>query len=387
MLPEGLPQPSLRPLRVLYWTQLFRPYIGGVEVVAAQLLPALQARGYECCVVTSHGGLDLADEDAYDGIPVYRFPFQGALSRGNMQLLAAARSGVARVKRIFRPDLVHINLSDPGVFFHLHTQAAHPAPSILSVRLALPDHRVGLVDTLLGRALGMARWVVANSEAILADVRELLPAVTSRSSVIHCGLELPNVEPEALPFARPQLLCLGRVVEDKGFDLAIAAFAELADRFPTLRLVIAGDGPARPELERQAAALGIGPRVDFLGWVAPQKVPRLLNAATVVLMPSRWREAFGLVALQAAQMARPVVAARVGGLPEVVADGETGLLVERNDRHALATAVARLLDHPDAARAMGDAARRRAQRVFSWRRYVDAHDALYRRVVAGGVRC
>ena len=112
-------------------------------------------------------------------------------------------------------------------------------------------------------------------------------------------------------------------------------------------------------------------------------MPALLNSATVVLVPSRIGEGFGLVALEAALMARPVVASQFGALPEVVVDGETGLLVERDDPAALAAAITTLLEHPETATAMGQAGRRRAQTLFGLGPHVDAFDALYRRIAAG----
>src|SRR5687768_3253934 len=98
-------------MRVLYWTQLFWPYIGGVEVLASRFLPAMQARGYEFTVVTSHGSLDLPDEAEYKGIPIYRFPFHSALHGGNVDRLMTAIQGVAKLKRAFQPNLIHTNLS------------------------------------------------------------------------------------------------------------------------------------------------------------------------------------------------------------------------------------------------------------------------------------
>jgi len=104
-----------------------------------------------------------------------------------------------------------------------------------------------------------------------------------------------------------------------------------------------------------------------------------MNTSTVVVMPSR-RGAFGLVALQAALMARPIVATRVGGLPEVVVHQHTGLLVEKEDSRALAEAIARLLEQPESAIRIGQTARQRAQKLFGWNRCVDAYAALCRKL-------
>jgi glycogen(starch) synthase len=234
---------------------------------------------------------------------------------------------------------------------------------------------------VLGQTLRSAQWVTANSTAIFTEARRLVPDITSYSSVIYNGLDVPATLPEPLPTNPPRLLCVGLLIPAKGFDLAISAFASLAHRFPGLRLVIVGDGPARNDLERQAVELGVSHLIDFVGWVTPENVPALMNGATVVVMPSRWEEAFGLVALEAALMARPVVATRVGGLPEVVAHGQTGLLVEKDDPPALAVAIAFLLDHPELATEMGKTARLRAQDLFSLKRHVDAYDALYRQLI------
>jgi glycogen(starch) synthase len=202
--------------------------------------------------------------------------------------------------------------------------------------------------------------------------------------VIYNGLEMPELAPQPLAFDKPRLVCLGRVVEDKGFDLALRALPAIARNYPDLRLVVAGDGPARPALEGLAAELGIGDVVDFAGWISPEKVPELMNSATIVLLPSRWREAFGLVALQAAQMERPVVATEVGGLPEVVVDQETGLIVAKEDSEALAEAVLSLLRNPSRAVEMGQEGRVRAQQVFSWERHIDDYDALYQTLMNKG---
>jgi glycogen synthase len=119
-------------------------------------------------------------------------------------------------------------------------------------------------------------------------------------------------------------LCLGRVVEDKGMDIAIEALAMLHAEGLKANLVILGDGPQKKRLEQLVQERALQDHVRFLGWLLPGDIPAAINAATVVLAPSRWKEPFGLVALQGAQMGRPVIASRTGGLAEIVVHEETG---------------------------------------------------------------
>jgi glycogen(starch) synthase len=208
----------------------------------------------------------------------------------------------------------------------------------------------------------------------------MTPEIRSCSSVIHNGLAEPLLPPTPLSFAPPRLLCLGRLVDNKGFDLALAALSLLIVRFPEIRLTIAGDGPAREQLERLGLKSGVSHAVEFTGWVDPERVPALMNSASVVVVTSRLQEAFSLVALQAALMARPVVATRIGGLTEVVAHQRTGLLVQPESAEALAAAIELLLENPAAAQQMGHAGRSRALENFSWDRYTNAYDTLYRKI-------
>lgn len=370
-------------MRILFWQELFWPHIGGVEVLATKLLLALRQRGHEITVVTRRDRLDLPKEAQYQGIQIYRYPFPWtAFAKGDLDQLIEIRQQVARLKRTFRPDLVHMNCFGPSFLFYHNTTSGLTAPLLATLHTtpqSVMPQQAFSQDGLFRRTLRMASWVSCVSAAVLAQARELAPEITSRSSVIYNGFEVPSLPPEPLPFDVPQLLCLGRLIADKGIDLALKAFASIIDRFPSARLVIAGDGPARSSLENQVAELGLMHSVEFVGWVPPEKVPALLNTATLVIMPSH-REGLPSVALEAALMARPVVAARVGGLPEIVLHQKTGLLVDNEDHEALAEAMLLLLNHPRTATAFGDAARRRAQEVFSFERYVDAYDNLYQKI-------
>lgn len=359
-------------MRVLFWSLTFWPNIGGIEVLAAKLVPALRDRGHEFLVVAPKSSPELPDEAQYHGIPIHRFSFQNTTTPAGIDHLVEVRQKVAKLKSAFAPDLVHINGVGPTDFFHLTTRNAHRAPSLVTLHGEWHPH----ADAIVRQTLGAADWVAGCSGAVLDRGRRLAPEIGPRSSVIYNSLEIPALPPAPLPFEPPRVLCLGRLSPEKGMDLALAAFVPVVSRFPRARLTIAGNGILRSDLERQAACHGIAHAVDFIGWVAPEKVPALINASTIVLMPSR-QDSMPLVALEASLMARPIVATRVGGLPEVVAHEETGLLVESENSEALARAVVSLLSHPDVARRMGESARARAQTLFGWERHVDAYDALY----------
>src|SRR5438093_12924190 len=120
--------------------------------------------------------------------------------------------------------------------------------------------------------LRVADWVTGKAAAVLAQARQFAPEITSRSSVIHNGLEVPALLPQPLPTDAPRLLCLGRLAFQKGFDVALTAFASITDHFPRASLIVAGDGPERSSLEHRVAELGLANVVQFMGWVSPHEV-------------------------------------------------------------------------------------------------------------------
>lgn len=367
-------------MRVVFWSDLFWPYIGGAEVVGASLLPALRRRGYELTVVTSHDSLDLPDVDSFHGIPVHRFAFRRALSPSHLDEMTSVRSRLRALLRECAPQLIHLHGIALSSFFCV---GSAPARVPLLVRInrehGLAPSRDG-APTLLTNVLDRATWVAAVSLATLEPVRRIAPHIAARSSVVHNGVETSSQPPEAPPLDPPHLLCLGRFVRDKGFDVAVEALPAILARSPRLRVTMAGDGPDRAALEERVRALGVAASVDFTGWISPDAVPQLITSATLLLVPSR-TEGLPGVALQAAARGRPVVAARVGGIPEIVVHGETGLLVDLSAA-AFAAAVTALLDGREDAHRLGRAAWCRARQRFSPEACVDGFDELYRRLAA-----
>ena len=332
--------------RVLFWCHSFWPHIGGVELFAARLLPALGMRGYNIAVITDGADTHESRLDDFKGISVYRVPFHRARTYGvdlaanigerTAQLeptfvkpVLEVRAQVAEIMKTVSPHLVHMNSVYFDSFFYFTAAAAAPAPLLFSLHGSWPESNISLVS----RTLASAAWITAPSAAVLTEATNLVSNVGERSSIIVHGLKPPSLEPSPLPIDPPRVLCVGRLSLEKGFDLAVSAFSNVVNRFPRAQLVIAGDGPEKRALEKQIAALDLSGSVKLAGWVAPDSVQSWLNTATLVVIPSR-AEGFGLVALQAALMGRPVVATQVGGLPEVVLSGKTGLLgLSPTNRH------------------------------------------------------
>jgi len=200
--------------------------------------------------------------------------------------------------------------------------------------------------------LRRTRVALAVSEAIAAQAR----ALGARDvRVVPTGLDLPeDTGAEAEP---AEVLYAGRLAEEKGVQ-------ELAAASEGLELVVAGDGPLRSLFPQ---ARGMVPREELYA---------LMRRAAVVVCPSR-RDGFPVVCAEAMAHARPVVASAVGGLPDMVVDGETGLLVPPRDPVALRTAIDRLLADPGLRRTLGRAGRERIARLCDWERVLDETVAAY----------
>ncbi|MDX6474536.1 MAG: hypothetical protein QOH95_47, partial [Gaiellaceae bacterium] len=192
-------------------------------------------------------------------------------------------------------------------------------------------------------------------------------------TVVHYGIEAGTPPPP--PPAPTRLCAVGRLIPIKGFDLLLHAFAAARAEVPELTLELAGAGPLDAEL-RATAPEG----VTFLGRVAPAQEVYERNA--IVVVPSRG-EGFGMVALEAAERARAAIVSDVGGLPEIVADGETGIVVPAGDVDALARAIVVLARDGELVRQYGHAARRRALDEFSAGAAADGVEAVYRDLIHG----
>jgi len=294
-------------------------------------------------------------------------------------LLSSKRS-IAAIWRAFAPDVIHLNVcsKDKGLlcFDFLQRRVRR------SVVMTLHDGYLYPVPNRLTRTVfGYSDAIVTVSEFIRHDALPHLQGFEKKLRVIPNALPDPGILPASFP-AQMRFLAMGRLVRDKGFDIALEGFAQIAREFPQAMLTIAGDGEVRSELEALADAMELTKRVEFLGWRPPGEIYELINRHSVVIMPSRWQEPFGLVALQAAQMGRPVCAAKCGGLPEIVVEGKTGFLFESGNAKDLARTLRLLLRSASGMESLGRCARERAIGHFDYPTFLDRYEALYQQAAS-----
>ncbi len=181
----------------------------------------------------------------------------------------------------------------------------------------------------------------------------------------------------------PVVLAAGRLSPEKGFDVLLEAAPSILRRHPNARFVLFGEGAERAKLEARAAELGLAGRFAMPGFTA--ELDRFLPWADVVVLPS-YTEGLPNVALEASAAGVPIVATAVGGTPEVVKDGVTGLLVPSGRPSAMAEALNRLLDSGELRRSMGDAGRRRMREQFTFEAQAERYRTLLKKLIAAKKR-
>jgi glycosyltransferase involved in cell wall biosynthesis len=271
-----------------------------------------------------------------------------------------------------RPRILHTHLVHADVL-GLPAGALARVPLRVSTKHGFNEFRANRLVAVADRAAArFAHAQIAISHGLADYLAETEGFARSAFRVVHYGIAA-GPEPPPLP-APTRLAAVGRLIPIKGLDVLMRAFAAARARVPELSLEVAGAGPLERELRRDAPE-----GVTFLGRVDPVRAVYERNA--VVVVPSRG-EGFGMVALEAAERGRPAIVSRVGGLPEIVVDGETGLVVPPEDDRALTEAIVALATDPARVRAYGSAARARALGSFSEAAAADGVDAVYRHLAS-----
>jgi glycogen synthase len=309
--------------------------------------------------------------------------------------LEALSVGLAMARDPVAADVVHTHTWYVGLGGML-TQAIHDLPLVVTLH-SMEPLRPWKADQL-GTGYAVSTWaerlaveraerVIAVSAQMRADILSHFQVAPERVVVIHNGVDADAFRRtearEVLArhqVREPYVLFVGRISEQKGIFQLLEAARALPDE---VSLVLCASSPDTPELAaRLQAAVAGRPRVQWINAMLPvSEVVQLYSHAAVFACPSIY-EPFGLINLEAMACGTPVVASRVGGIPEVVVDGETGWLVPPGDPAALAEALRVSLADPTRARRMGEAGRRRVEAHFSWDRIAEHTLAVYRDAIA-----
>jgi glycogen(starch) synthase len=368
------------PLRVLRLCSVFEPPasaiagrgalfdpVGGMQEHTGSLTRDLARRGIEQVVLTARPPTAPWVERLGPRVTVVRV---GLPVRRPRQLYALP-AGLLAPWLGRGADVVHAHLGEDLAILPLAAVAARPRrlPVVLTVHcslthtLAVHDVRSAILRTL-GGAIERAGERRADATLVytwrllerLCDDRGDVAVRVMRRGVDRRAFVDPGPDPFPHLPGRPRVVFLGRVVHAKGVETLVRAAARC--RTAGMQLLLVGDGPERRQVERLARRLGVAGRVHVTGFVPHELVPSVLATADLLVLPSIYEE-LGTVLAEALHAHLPVVASRVGGIPEIVQDGGTGLLVRPRDPDALAAAIDRVLGDPVlSARLSANAARR-----------------------------
>ncbi|MCP5267129.1 MAG: glycosyltransferase family 4 protein [Burkholderiaceae bacterium] len=350
----------------------FAPRLGGIERFSSALCESLVERGHRVGVLCSATGAGADERSEWRGIPVWRMPLAEGIARRDPALILKSQRTLRAAAQALQPEVVHLHLGGPIAGAWLGATLLSGVPLLVTVH-DMPGAPEGFPS--IGRVLHQAARITTNSRARLADVLGFGDDLGAKASCLPVSRPPRGVDRTQVQRNRtPLVFMAGRQEARKGFDLALHAFVAVLDQHPRARLALAGDGPEHAAIRALANRLGLDPFVEHLGAIDDEGIARMQARAWLCLVPSRHSESFGLAALEAMLAGTAVVASDTGGLPEVVEDGVTGLLVEPGSVDSLSAAMSRLLADPAALFAMGDAGRRRAQAQFGWRQCVEDHE-------------
>jgi glycosyltransferase involved in cell wall biosynthesis len=349
--------------------------ISGSEAHLLQLLPDLRERGWGVRFLMLHEDEPGAWEFAQE-LRAREVPLDAIRLRADVDPIAFG--GVTTYLARLRPRILHTHLVHADVYGQLAGSVAR-VPLRLSTKHGFNEFREGRWFGFADRSVGsLAHVHIAISQGLAQYLAETEGFEEEDFEIVHYGIS-PNGDAEPYTGSEPRLLCVGRLIPIKGHLVLLRALAQAHATVPEVTLDVAGRGPLEPALKAYARELGLDDAVRFLGFVSP--IRAAIEDAAVVVVPSLG-EGFGMVALEAMERARPVIASAVGGLPEIVAEGETGLVVPPADAESLADAIVALAGDLPRGAEMGRAGRERALAEFTPERCVERVEELYVRALA-----
>jgi glycosyltransferase involved in cell wall biosynthesis len=364
-------------MRILIWNDGYWPRIGGIETQTFQLIIGLQKEGHQCYVLAQKENPYDQDDEIYLGVPIKRLDFNAKTNSFVLQFIAKS---IRSFIKTFNPDIVHLNANyGMSLIFFIFLRSEIKCPFVFTLHSVL--FLTHGLNQCIKKACLYSDNICCVSNWVMNEMKNQVPEnILYKFCLVYNGLSLPNSVPTPLCFSNPNILLLGRFTSEKGFDIAIHAFSMLIQTGIKATLTIAGEGPCLALFQKLVFDLKISDFVYFLGPIIFHEVPDVINKATFILVPSL-SESFGYVAVEALLMQRPVIASRVGGLPEIIIDQENGLLVPPNDPESLFQAMVLLIKNHKRTIKMGIKGQLMAREKFSQQKMVDSYLEIYQQSV------
>ncbi|MEP7152258.1 MAG: glycosyltransferase family 4 protein [Nitrospira sp.] len=361
----------------------WRPSLtGGISTVITRLTEEFKKKGHDITIFVADRENRLCEIETLDETPVYGMYLRSPVSREKpIRALAMCLAWfpltmiqLVRLARRKRPDAIIIQYPLPAMFYFGILKRLIGG-ALLIMYNGNDAHDLSLWTSMEQRLirflLEKADTVLAVSRTLLLKVHRTLPDLRlSRSQVLHNGAPLDIIaevqevqEPKDLP--PDYVLTAGHLIHRKGIDIVITALRVAKDLGVKLHLVIAGDGPERESLRIQCREQGIVDQVRFLGDQSHRQVLSLMKSCLMFVLASR-AEGMPLVIAEAMACGKAVVASNVDGVPEIVKDGTTGLLVPSEDPTSLAAALIRLYSEATFRDTLADQGKERAFRDYNW---------------------
>ena len=376
-------------MKIALFPSAFHPHFGGVEELVRQFARELKGLGHIPEIFTNRWPKSLLTHESFEGLRIRRWAFR-VPEHSWRQMLGYLALGPATLRRICtllqrdNVQILHVQCVSSNAHYAVRVRRRLRIPLVVTLQGELTMDAGAIFQhsrfarTLMREVLSEADHITACSEQTLNEAEEFYgQSFGARATVIYNGIRLSEFQTTgAISTDRPYILAIGRHVPQKGFDVLLQALAELrcgVDAVPDL--VLAGDGPENGRLRALALELGIADSVRFVGRVDRTRAAQLFSACQFFVLPSR-HEPMGIVNLEAMASGKAVIASKVGGVPELVEDGITGLLVPGGDAQALTCALGRLVGDRALRDRLGEEGRVRSA-AFDWAHIAKQYVAIY----------
>jgi glycosyltransferase involved in cell wall biosynthesis len=367
-------------MRILLISSRFHPYTGGVENVVFNLAKQFQAKGSEVQIAASQMGIAKKSEENVEGIEVRRVWINLPRSvPGFLAFKVRFARGLANLIKLvskFRPDVINYHFPDDSSVYVYLLLKTKRVPLVLNIHgndLQIFGKKAWY-GFFLKKLVGAAQTIIVNSNYIKGELLKDFPKAKGKVRIIPNGVKEVFFQARG---AKPQdyALFLGRLAPKKAVDILLAAFASVSEKIEET-LYIVGDGEEREKLEALTKTLKIDNRVRFLGTKKGQELLDLISGARFAVIPSR-REPFGIVALELMAAGKAIIAARTGGLAEILENEKTALLFENENAEELASKMLELAKDANLRAHLAGNARKEAE-GYRWEKIAEQYTETYK---------